>query len=140
MEGKYFSFAPRANPPIVNSCPVQVVGLTHAYTGSVTPNKTHLTIQATAHVPSVEESGLGRPEYDEVVANGVPDLANPSPFKGKRVTRGEYTVYTAESQAKIGKYASENGTLACGMNMYDHKQVYQIFVVSLDHEMLKHRF
>ena len=62
-----------------------------------------------AHVPSVEESGLGRPEYDEMVANGVPDLANPSPSKGRRVTRGKYTVYTAESQAKIGKYASENG-------------------------------
>ena len=54
-----------------------------------------------AHVPSVEESGLGRPEYDEMVANGVPDLANPSPSKGRRVTRGKYTVYTAESRAKM---------------------------------------
>ena len=54
-----------------------------------------------AHVPSVEESGLGSPEYDEVVANGVPDLANPSPSKRRRVTRGKYTVHTAESRAKI---------------------------------------
>ena len=63
-----------------------------------------------AHVPSVEESGLGRLEYDEVVANGVPDPANPSPSKRRRVTRGKYTVYTAESRAKIGKYTSENGS------------------------------
>ena len=27
-----------------------------------------------AHVPSVEDSGLGRPEYDEVVANGVEEV------------------------------------------------------------------
>ena len=62
-----------------------------------------------SHVPSVEESGLGRLEYDEVVANCVPDLADPSPAKRKRVSRGKYTVYTAESRAKIGKYALENG-------------------------------
>ena len=31
-----------------------------------------------SHVPSVEENGLGRLEYDEVVANRVPDLADPS--------------------------------------------------------------
>ena len=62
-----------------------------------------------SHLPSVEESGLGRLEYAEVVANRVPDLADPSPAKRKRVSRGKYTVYTAESRAKIGKYALENG-------------------------------
>ena len=62
-----------------------------------------------SHVPSVEESGLGRLEYDEVVANHVPDLADPSPAKRQRVSRGKYTVYSAESRAKIGKYAFENG-------------------------------
>ena len=61
-----------------------------------------------SHVPSVEENGLGRFEYDEVVANCVPNLADPSPAKRKRVSRGKYTVYTAESRAKIGKYALEN--------------------------------
>ena len=60
-------------------------------------------------VPSVEESGLGRLEYDEVVANLVSDLADPSPSKRRRVSRGKYTVHTAESRAKIGKYALENG-------------------------------
>ena len=62
-----------------------------------------------SHVPSVQESGLGRLEYDEVVANRVPDLADPSPSKRRRVSRGKYTVYTEESRAKIGKYALENG-------------------------------
>ena len=33
------------------------------------------------HVPSVEDSELGRLEYDEMVANHVPDLADPSPSK-----------------------------------------------------------
>ena len=36
-----------------------------------------------SHVPSVEESGLVRLEYDEVVANHVPNLADPSPAKDK---------------------------------------------------------
>ena len=54
------------------------------------------------HVPSVEDSGLGRLEYDEMVANRVPDLADPSPSKRRRVSRGKYTVYTAESHTKIG--------------------------------------
>ena len=62
-----------------------------------------------SHVPSVEESGLGKLEYDEVVANCVPDLADPSPAKRKNVSRGKYTVYTAESRAKIGKCALEDG-------------------------------
>lgn len=62
-----------------------------------------------SHITSVEESGLGRLEYDEVVANRVSDLPNPSPSKRRRVSRGKYTVYTAESCAKIGKYAFENG-------------------------------
>ena len=37
-----------------------------------------------SHLPSVEESGLGRLQYDKVVANCVPDLADPSPAKRKR--------------------------------------------------------
>ena len=71
------------------------------------------TVQQSTVIPalvlSVEESGLGRPECDEVVANGVPDLANPSPSKRRRVTISKYTVYTPENRAKIGKYSSENG-------------------------------
>lgn len=31
-----------------------------------------------AHVPSFDESGLGRLEYNEMVANQAPDLADPS--------------------------------------------------------------
>ena len=54
-----------------------------------------------SHVTSVVKSGLGRLEYDEVVANRVPDLADPSPSKRRRVSRGKYTVYTAEIHAKI---------------------------------------
>ena len=74
-----------------------------------------------AHVPSVEKSGLGRTKYDEVVANGVPDLANPSPSKRRRATRGKYTVYTAESRAKIGKYASENGNERAQLHFKTHE-------------------
>ena len=44
------------------------------------------------HVPSVEDSGLSRREYDEMVANHVPDLADLSPSKRRRVSRGKYTV------------------------------------------------
>ena len=46
-----------------------------------------------SHLPSVEESGLGRLEYDEVVANCVPD---PSPAKRKGVSRGEYIQCTQQ--------------------------------------------
>ena len=53
-----------------------------------------------SHVPSVEDSGLGRVKCDEVVANCVPYLADPSPSKRRIVSRGKYTVYTAESRAK----------------------------------------
>ena len=54
------------------------------------------------HFPSVEDSGLGRLEYDKMVANHVPDLADLSPSKRRKIFRGKYTVYTAESPAKIG--------------------------------------
>ena len=53
-----------------------------------------LSIMTPPHVPPVEDSGLGRLEYDEMVANHVPDLADPSPSKRRRVSRGKYTVYT----------------------------------------------
>ena len=41
-----------------------------------------------SHVPSVEESGLGTLEYDKVVANHIPDLADPSPAKKKKSFQG----------------------------------------------------
>ena len=72
------------------------------------------------HVPYVEDSGLGRLEYDEMVANRVPDLADPSPSKRRRVSRGKYTVYTAESRAKIGKYALENGNERARLHFKAH--------------------
>ena len=60
------------------------------------------------HLPNLEESGLGRVEYDNVTST-VSELADPSPVAKKaRTTRRKY-VYTPEKRAEIGKYALENG-------------------------------
>ena len=61
------------------------------------------------HMPSIEESGLGRVEYDQTIAD-VSDEADPLPkAKKPRAPRGTYKVYTPENRALIGKYALENG-------------------------------
>ena len=61
------------------------------------------------HLPNLEESGLGRVEYDNVTST-VSELADPSPAAKKaRITRGKYAVYTPEKRVEIGKYALENG-------------------------------
>ena len=53
------------------------------------------SIVTSSHVPSVEDSGLGRLEYDKMVANRVPDLADPSPSKRRRVSRGKiYSIHS----------------------------------------------
>ena len=59
-------------------------------------------------IPALEDSGLGRVEYDNVSAS-VPQLANPTPAAKKGKTRGRYTHYSAEDRASIGRYALENG-------------------------------
>ena len=73
-----------------------------------------------SHVPSLEGNGLGRLEYDKTVTNRVPDLADPSPSKRRRISRGKYTVYTAESRSKIGKYALENGNERARLHFKAH--------------------
>ena len=60
------------------------------------------------YMPAIEESVLGRVEYDSITAN-VSELADPRPSTKKRKTRGKYTAYTGENRAQIGKYALENG-------------------------------
>ena len=61
------------------------------------------------HMPSIEESGLGRVEYDQTIAD-VSDEADPLPkAKKPRSPRGTYSVYTPENCVVIGKYALENG-------------------------------
>lgn len=61
------------------------------------------------HMPSIEESGLGRVEYDQAIAD-VSNEADPLPkAKKSRSSRGTYTVYTPKNRAEIGKYALENG-------------------------------
>lgn len=63
---------------------------------------------APPHMPSIEESGLGRVEYDSITAS-TSELADPTPTTKKRKTRVKYTVYKGEHRAQIGKYALENG-------------------------------
>ena len=64
---------------------------------------------ASAHLPTLGESGLGRVEYNQV-ARAVSELVEPSTSKKKRGKgNGGYTHYTAVQRAKIGKYALENG-------------------------------
>ena len=59
-------------------------------------------------IPALEDSRLGRVEYDNVSAS-VSELANPTPAAKKGKTRGRYTHYSAEDRASIGRYALENG-------------------------------
>ena len=59
-------------------------------------------------ISALEDSGLGREEYDNVSAS-VSELADPTPAAKKGKTRGRYTPYSAEDRARIGKYALENG-------------------------------
>ena len=65
------------------------------------------SLSVPAHMPTLEESGLGTVEYESTLTR-VPDLADPTPTK-KRRQRGTYTHYKAKDRAKIGKYALENG-------------------------------
>jgi hypothetical protein len=58
-------------------------------------------------MPSYEESGLGRMEYEECILR-VSEPSDLHPSK-KRKLRGTYTVYTAADRARIGKYTVENG-------------------------------
>ena len=60
-------------------------------------------------ISALEDSGLGRVEYDNVSAS-VSELANLPPAAKKGKTRGRYTHYSAEDRASIGKYALENGS------------------------------
>ena len=60
-----------------------------------------------SHMPSLDESGLGRLEYDTVSESTVSDLTDPSPPKKKRGRK--YTQYKPQQCASIGKYALENG-------------------------------
>ena len=62
-----------------------------------------------ANLPTLDESGLGGVEYNQVT-RAVSELADPSTSKRKRGRgSGTYTHYTAEQHAKIGKYMLENG-------------------------------
>lgn len=56
------------------------------------------------HVPTLAEFGLGRVEFDAMLANGIGELADPAPLAPKKST-----VYTPEQRASIGKYALLNG-------------------------------
>ena len=60
------------------------------------------------YLPQVSECGLGVEEHSTVTAF-VSQLANPEPEAKKRRTKGNYTHYSDEDRAKIGKYATENG-------------------------------
>ena len=62
------------------------------------------------HMPNLEESGLGRVEFEHTLKSGVGSLADPAEAATKkRKARGKYVRYTAEQRASIGKYALENG-------------------------------
>ena len=62
------------------------------------------------HMPNIEESGLGRVEFEHTLKSGVGSLADPAEAATKkRKARGKYVRYTAEQRASIGKYALENG-------------------------------
>ena len=66
-----------------------------------------------AYFPSQESTSLDNVEY-HAVESSVASLFNPHSTDGSSVTsaarkRGKYQLYSAETRAKIGKYASENG-------------------------------
>ena len=64
-----------------------------------------------AYSPSQESTSLDNVEYQ---ASSVASLLNPHSTDGSSATsaarkRGKYQLYSAETRAKIGKYATENG-------------------------------
>ena len=62
------------------------------------------------HMPNLQESGLGRVEFEHTIKSGVGSLADPAEAASKkRKARGTYLRYTAEQRASIGKYTLENG-------------------------------
>lgn len=62
------------------------------------------------HMPNLEESGLGRVEFEHSLKSGVGSLADPAEAATKkRKARGKYVRYTTEQRASVGKYALENG-------------------------------
>ena len=72
-----------------------------------------LEIAVPAYFPSQESTSLGNVEY-YAVESSVASLVNPHSNEGSSATsaarkRGKYRHYSAETCAKIGKYASENG-------------------------------
>ena len=50
------------------------------------------------HVSSIRESGLGRVEYDNLMASNVPELTDPSspPAAKKSKLRGNYATYSPQ--------------------------------------------
>lgn len=75
-------------------------------------NKQNEVPVAPSHLPSQEESGLGKAEFSAVVAS-VADISDPglvaSGECSSRKKRGKYEHYSNEQKVKIGKYALENG-------------------------------
>ena len=62
-----------------------------------------------SHLPTLDESGLGLVEYNQVT-RAVSELVEPSTSKKKRGKgSGSYTHYTPDQHFKIGEYARENG-------------------------------
>ena len=74
------------------------------------PSQGHSSESFPTHMPNLEESGLGRVEFEHSLESGVGSLADPAEAATKiRKTRGKYLRYTAEQRASIGKYAWEKG-------------------------------
>ena len=61
-----------------------------------------------SHMPQLHKSGLSIEEHRNF-ALAVSDIADPQVTSNKHQKRGKYSVYTDEDQAKIAKYALENG-------------------------------
>ena len=62
-------------------------------------------------LPTLNESGLGRSEYDKVITAVCDEVADSVPAKKRRggSSGSTYTTYAAEQRARIGKYALQNG-------------------------------
>ena len=80
----------------------------HRVSASTSGEQPPSAVSLPSHIPTAEESGLGRAEYESVIGRDVAELSDRSPA-AKRRERGKYTMYTAEDRAKIGKYALEHG-------------------------------
>ena len=81
-----------------------------AATSSRAAEQPQTAVPPPSHIPTAEESGLGRAEYESVMGSSLAELSDPSPpAKKQRKARGKYMTYTAKNQAKIGKYALEHG-------------------------------